>query len=583
MQLSSSNHNSVTFPLARNASARDLGTRPSIAELVALQAVGWPFTALTLTALLFMAGIPIGPYHLWAALVLFLVVGARLSGDWREWLTAALWLALCAVAGGASLGWLYDFSGDGQWYHLPGILALAQGWNPFHVPRLADWNPAFAQAIASPDINYPGFVYVQHYAKGAWIVAAVAYRGTGLLEATKVFNLLYVLAVYLTAVALLSRLGLSRLWSRAIAVAAAANPVSLYQLASFFVDGQLASLCTLVLLSSLDYFFERKMRALFLVGGAVVLLSNVKFTGVAFAAGLVGGMGVLGWLRGRKDEVKRYAMVGGASLLVAILVAGYQPYVTNARDYGHPFYPALGREDARNVQWHSAPAPFMAMNPVEKLVRSLFARPAGADEMPEWKIPLAVSKQELYIFFNAEPRYGGFGPLFGAALLLAIAAFPLAIRAMPRNVWTAGASLAILVAASALVNPEAWWARLSPQFWLVPLVLATSMALGAAGWPRRTAMIVVLFLLANSLLVGALNLGRATEKNLVFREQLADLRAMAATGPVQLTVHRSFQMVTELRMREHAVRYQTVSNAPCAMPLRFSFPASAQATACPSP
>jgi len=569
--------------MAGNTNPRETGSRPSVAELVALQAVGWPFTTLMLTALLFVAGIPIGPYHLWAALVLFLVVGGTLSGDWRAWLIAALWLAFCVVAGGASLGWLYDFSGDGQWYHLPGILALAQGWNPFHVPRLADWNPAFAQAVASPDINYPGYVYVQHYAKGAWIVAAVAYRGTGLLEATKVFNLLYVLAVYLTAVAVLGRLGFSRLWSRTIAVATAANPVSMYQLASFFVDGQLASLCTLVLLSSFDYFLERRTRALFLVGAAIVLLANVKFTGVVYAVALVGGMGVLGWLRGRKDEVKRYAMAGVTSLLVAILVVGYQPYVTNARDNGHPFYPALGREDARNLQWHSAPAPFMAMNPVEKLVRSLFARSASADEMPEWKMPAAVSKQELYIFFNTEPRYGGFGPLFGAALLLAMVAFPLARRTMPREAWTTGASIAILVAASALLNPEAWWARLSPQFWLVPLVLAASMVLSAAAWPRRIAMAVVLLLLANSLLVGALNLGRGTEKNLLFREQLAGLRAMAAAGPVQLTVHRSFQMVTELRLREQSIRYQSVSQAPCATPFRFSYPASAQAAACPSP
>jgi hypothetical protein len=114
-QLSSSHYNPVASPIARNANPRDTGSRPSVAELVALQAVGWPFTTLMLTTLLFVAGIPIGPYHLWAALVLFLVVGGTVSGDWRAWLIAALWLALCVVAGGASLGWLYDFSGDGQW------------------------------------------------------------------------------------------------------------------------------------------------------------------------------------------------------------------------------------------------------------------------------------------------------------------------------------------------------------------------------------------------------------------------------------------------------------------------------------
>lgn len=74
------------------------------------------------------------------------------------------------VAGrlGATLGWLYNFSGDRQWYHLSGTLALAQGWNPFHAPHLADWNPGF-----EPTINTAA-IYVQHYARGVWIVPATA-------------------------------------------------------------------------------------------------------------------------------------------------------------------------------------------------------------------------------------------------------------------------------------------------------------------------------------------------------------------------------------------------------------------------
>ena len=557
--------------------------RHEIAEFAAIQAVGWPFTTLILVALSFCVGAPLGPYHLWVALALFLVCGIKFAGSPRAWIIAAVSLTLCTIAGGAALGWLYDFSGDGQWYHLPGILALARGWNPFHVSRLAEWNAGFAQTIASSDINYPSYVYVQHYPKGAWIVAAAAYRATGLLEATKVFNLLYVLAVYLFAAVFFSRLGLSRLWSHILAGAVAANPVALYQMASFFIDGQLACLCALVLLGSLDYFRQRRLRTLFLLGACVVLLVDVKFTGAVFAVSLIAGLGALSWIRVGWKATAPYAITGAVAALLAVVVTGYQPYVTNLLEHGHPFYPALAREDGRNVQWHSAPAEFMAMNPVEKLGRSLFASSAGAEEMPSWKLPFAVSKNELYIFFNNEPRYGGFGPLFGSTLALSILVFALSKKATQHEVWKVGAVIAALTTASALLNPEAWWARLSPQLWLVPVILMGALALGATAWPRRAAAVVVLLLLGNSALVAALNLGRAVEKNLLFREQIAELLTMASRGPLDIAIHPSFRMVTEGRLAARSIPYRLVPKPQCATPFSFSYPASAQAAACSSP
>ena len=55
-------------------SGRPLTAQLSIAELIALQAIGWPLTTLTLASLGFWLGIPIGPYHIWAGLLLFLIL-----------------------------------------------------------------------------------------------------------------------------------------------------------------------------------------------------------------------------------------------------------------------------------------------------------------------------------------------------------------------------------------------------------------------------------------------------------------------------------------------------------------------------
>ena len=201
--------------------------------------------------------------------------------------------------------------------------------------------------------------------------------------------------------------------------------------------------------------------------------------------------------------------------------------------------------------------------------------------MPRWKVPFTVSKPELYIFFNTEPRYGGFGPWFGSVLVVTLVGYLLAGRVMVRRVWTAGGVLALLVALSALLNPEAWWARLSPQFWLVPIILLAAVALGAQGWTRRAGAVLVFLLLANSALVAALSWGRAVEKNRTFREQMAQLREYAAAGPLEVTTHPSFRMMTELRLRNWSIDYQRVANVSCSAPLLFSYPAAAQAAACP--
>jgi hypothetical protein len=104
---------------------------------------------------------------------------------------------------------------------------------------------------------------------------------------------------------------------------------------------------------------------------------------------------------------------------------------------------------------------------------------------------------------------------------------------------------------------------------------------GAPVWPRRVGAVLVLLLLGNSAVVAALNWGRALEKNHAFREQMAELRARAVAGPLEITMHPSFRMMTEYRLRSMSIRYQRAPSPTCAAPFLFSYPASAQAAACP--
>lgn len=560
------------------------GKCTSAVELAAFLIIIFAFNILIVTTLLFWADVSISQYHIWISLVLSLGITRYIACSNRVWLLATAGFAFAILVGGATLGWFYDFSGDGQWYHQPGIMGLAQGWNPFIAPQLEEWDVNFEQDLTN------AAVYVQHYAKGPWIIAAVVHKTTGMLESTKIFNLLYMVAAYLVAVRYLGSVGLSSIWSQLLALAAAFNPVSIYQMMSSFVDGQVASLCTVLFVLSLGYFQKPRPRTLVLIAATVVLLANTKFTGLVYASLLGIGFTVIALMKRLPTESGKYAGTGIASLLLAIFVAGYQPYVTNYLSKGNPFYPAVDRDEEAEIATEGqfdlwAPPEFLAMNRFEKMTRSLLAESSAATDMPRLKIPFSIAKQELYIFFNTEPRYGGFGPLFGSILLVILLVYALARKDMAGRAWNAGAALALLVILSVLPNPEAWWARLAPQFWLAPVILIAAMAVGASGWQRRAAGALVLLLLINSLIVAGLNWGRALEKNLAYRDQLQKLHSLSFAGPLEVKIDPRFQIVTEHRLRSDSITYQVVEKLACTDPYRFSypnFPARAQAAACPS-
>jgi hypothetical protein len=128
------------------------------------------------------------------------------------------------------------------------------------------------------------------------------------------------------------------------------------------------------------------------LGACVVLLANVKFTGVVYALALGAGIAGLFWLRGARLEAGRYAVAGAFAAFIGMALVGYQPYVTNFRLHGNSFYPVLGSDEAAASAMAGqfdiwAPPEFMAMGRVEKLARSLLAESGGAESMPSNRKP----------------------------------------------------------------------------------------------------------------------------------------------------------------------------------------------------
>jgi hypothetical protein len=415
----------------------------------------------------------------------------------------------------------YDVSFDGQGYHQEGVYQLAHAWNPL-----------FTRYISPISIDQN--VKLIHFPKGAWIIGAAMYRLTGQIESAKFANLLLIFAAFCVALAVFA--GFSRklsAWPVAMAALVAANPVAVCQVFTFYVDGQMASL--LACLAALCYLSIACGNPWIdlLIFETAVLIIQLKFTGLVYVVVFLAGFILLrAW---KKRTLRRQVYVAVLALELGTLVFGFNPYVTNTIENGHPFYPLFGHGDfARITLTPNTPPAFLASSPARNLAESIFSRSRDWPPGNTLKAPWQVDRSEWAAFEEPDVLVGGFGPLFAAALVLALMLLglsllgpmlpgsllpgsalpsaslpgaplpgsalpstslpgaPLPGSALPstslpgarvfpqRATAAAAAAFAILIlVASVLPVSGCWWARYAPQVWLIPLVALAG--LGCAG------------------------------------------------------------------------------------------------------
>ena len=456
--------------------------------LLALQILLFPAVILTMTGLFWWFTLPITALHFPISLVVtialsFLLIKNKIfqkskttdfsNANSRQFLkVTAIFILLILVSFFISTV-MYDFSLDGQVYHQPGIIILESGWVPFHQHFIGGYDFFFREAAGD------SAAIVDHFSKASWILAASVYAFTGLLEAGKMFHFLFLAAAFL--ISFLFLCCLKRIPGKSkfiIAVLAALNPVCLYQLSTFYNDGLLASLLTILMAAALQYLVFADRKAIFFMAITIPVLINIKFTGLVYGVIVV----MCTWLAVlvvKKNIQTRFILYLGAAFITAVVFVGYQPYITNIIHKGNPFYPAINIEkgqDAalRNIERGQAPEAFIEKNRFSKLIYSLFSSSDNdIKQMPRLKIPFTVNGPELVVFIGPDTRYGGFGPFFGPGLLLVITFVPLFFK-LKRVILVYTLIAVAVVLISTLINPEAWWARLSPQLWLLPMIFISA-------------------------------------------------------------------------------------------------------------
>jgi hypothetical protein len=444
------------------------------------------------------------------------------------------------------------------------LLRLLQGWNPVRDGAV-------------------GEKWIDLYPKANPILGALYYSVFGSVGFLRFPALLSALALMSWSYACFLEIFS---WNRARSAAATAfivlNPILVTQLASAYVDGELYSAGLCAFFAAAWFVAKGSRGALAAMASAIVLMVGLKFTGLVYAGAFTAGVLCLavalsaGGTRLALTQPPRLRIVALTSLTTVLISASaiYEnPYVENYRHYGNVFHPMPAYDwrgitpTVHPVLGGSVPPDLMPLNRFEKFVRVLHSKTQPAPVPTESVSIVRLAWDEWRFFDSAEIRVGGFGPWFALALLLSIVSFLGAARRR-RPWWIAGA-LAASFTLLTILNPEAWWARYVPFFWLVPGILGLGTLETLNGCStlldkalRGLAAAQILLLMANAVVISSSWAAQTAVRSWNIHSALTKV-GERAQGPIPLP--GQFRPALEQRFLEKGieVRHGDASADPC--------------------
>ena len=202
-----------------------------------------------------------------------------------------------------------------------------------------------------------------------------------------------------------------------------------------------------------------RIRTALYIVALLVLLINIKFTGIVFGGVL--GLTVLayGIRRGAsRKTLLRLAGLGSGAAILGVALFGFFPYATNMMQGKNPFYPAI-RYDEQGTKVDMVAfrvdKEFYDKSSYEKWWISLFSKQGKT-----WNEPAPLPPFSSFYPFSF---LGGFGSNFSGSMLLCLT---LVFFVRHRGAWLVLAG----VAASIFLFGVGFSFRHAPQNWWLPLL-----------------------------------------------------------------------------------------------------------------
>ena len=507
------------------------------------------------TLALFSVGISLTPWHGMAFLsAAFTGSLFGLGGDFHRRVKQALavlmfQLLLCGTLAGVASRY-DDLTYDGMNVRIEPVINLMAGWNPVLDPDFVEReNLARAHPFLSGGHN--------HQPTSGAVLAGYFANLTGEVNAGKAVTPILALAAFGIAFGALISIGVDRGWAVALAALAALNPVGIYQSSSFYVDGHISAYFAIALFAGLCAIQASRINletAVFFLG--LLLLAGGKISGFFYGL-LLFLLFFLLWTA-RFYRHLRILTVGAALFLVGagiLFIAkergGFGGVSTFAKDYIHK-----GVDFVDGAKGYKAWAPGLGRGENPGRLRVFFnahfsPTAAMADEPVQLKFPFWFNRRELAVFedLSPQPIVGGFGPLYGAYFVLSALSLLMIRKKPPMVSW-----VPLIASFGSIYFSQIWWARWTPQAWLIPLGFLLPVICALHGEPPGKKWVLPFLAtftgLLNSILILAFYTSGCLKAQAILQSQLSYLHTL----PQPLLVHMPLQTNMALRINEPLFR-----------------------------
>lgn len=450
---------------------------------------------LLITTVLFFINVTITAYHL-PVITLVSIIAYMLfyKKDNMKINISAIILGIIIFAGITYIeGKIYDTTADGNTYHKLAIGSMKNGWNPAYEDS-KDFKIEDGNAFDTSEDNI-NTLWIDHYAKGTEIFAAVVYAFTGNIESGKGYTLLLMYIAFGILFSYLYKDKKRNLYvSIIIPFLLAVNAITVVQIFNYYVDGALMISILLILYSCLVESDKEKYNQrenLLILASNIILCINIKFTGLAFAAMFCFVFYVYWLIKANKTgkeefikTLKTYTIFYIVTVITSIGIVGYSSYTRNIIDHGHPLYPLYGKGHVANMVVQEQPTSFSDKNHLEIFLISIFSKGenvsptySDANVQPELKIPGTMTVEEIENYCIPDIRVGGFGPLFSVIFIASIiCTIYIIVKFIKEKKWDLLIPYALILLVTAfliLLLDGNYWARYIPYFYAVPIFSLT--------------------------------------------------------------------------------------------------------------
>jgi hypothetical protein len=309
------------------------------------------------------------------------------------------------------------------------------------------------------------------------VLAGFLAHVTGSWQGGKGINLTLIWICFCFVFSALKSLNFSgwKLWF--LSLVTVLNPVAVYQISCFQIDGHVASLITCLLFATMRMLalgpisFDRVLAVVVAFMASAASKTSGFFYAVTIQAVFL--LFLAGISRNWKGVLLIFSLalavcwplgvyIRSAGLLGPLTFEFVQTVTGSGPGYGY----GGGASEVAAIQ---------KMNRLQQFALSSFSRTEISVTIFHLKPPFEVGRRELRVFeeLTPDPRAGGFGPWYGTAFLFAGLGCLLLVF-QGRVIYWPGWFLFLATAASS-IGSQVWWARWTPQNWLLLIAMVMTL------------------------------------------------------------------------------------------------------------